>query len=49
MELVRRFKLARDAEGAPVLWIQRQRQSLLSPPGRMLRFDVAEPEDAPPA
>lgn len=42
IELERRWQLARDMEGNPVLWIQRQRRSLLSPPARRLRFDVME-------
>jgi hypothetical protein len=36
----RRYMLARDVGGNPVLWVQRQRTPFLSPPGRMLRFDV---------
>jgi hypothetical protein len=42
IELERRWQLARDTEGNPVFWIQRQRRSLLSPPARRLRFDVME-------
>ncbi len=42
IEVERRWQLARDMSGAPVLWIQRQRRSLLSPPARRLRFDVME-------
>ncbi len=42
IELERRWQLARDTRGNPVLWIQRQRRSLLSPPARRLRFDVME-------
>jgi len=42
IELERRWQLARDMQGNPVLWIQRQRRSLLSPPARRLRFDVME-------
>lgn len=38
--LVRRYVLARDVDGNPVLWLQRQRTPFLSPPGRTLRFDV---------
>jgi hypothetical protein len=38
--LERRYMLARDVDGAPVLWLQRQRMPLISPPGRALRFDV---------
>lgn len=40
IEVERRWQLARDMNGRPVLWIQRQRRPLLSPPGRRLRFDV---------
>lgn len=42
IEVARRWQLARDRNGAPVLWLQRQRRSLLSPPARRLRFDVME-------
>lgn len=42
IEVERRWKLARDMNGQPVLWIQRERRSLLSPPARRLRFDVME-------
>jgi hypothetical protein len=42
IEVERRWQLARDMSGAPVLWIQRQRRNLLSPPARRLRFDVME-------
>jgi len=38
--LERRYVLARDVTGAPVLWLQRQRTPFLSPPARALRFDV---------
>jgi hypothetical protein len=38
--LERRYALARDVNGNPVLWIQRQRMPFLSPPSRSLRFDV---------
>lgn len=40
IEVERRWQLARDMNGQPVLWIQRQRKSLLIPPARRLRFDV---------
>lgn len=43
IEVERRWQLARDMEGTPVLWLQRQRRSLLSPPARRLRFDVMDP------
>lgn len=42
IEVDRRWMLARDMDGQPVLWVQRQRRSLLSPPARRLRFDVME-------
>jgi hypothetical protein len=42
IEIERRWMLARDMDGRPVLWLQRQRRSLLSPPARRLRFDVME-------
>lgn len=37
----RRWLLARDIEGNPLLWIERQRHPLLSPPGRTLRYDIS--------
>lgn len=40
IELERRWQIARDMQGQPVLWIQRQRKPLLTPPARRLRFDV---------
>ncbi|XAS65612.1 hypothetical protein VUN84_08265 [Micrococcaceae bacterium Sec5.8] len=43
IEVERRWQLARDMNGLPVLWLQRQRRSLLAPPARRLRFDVVEP------
>ncbi|MCC2313607.1 hypothetical protein [Cellulomonas xiejunii] len=43
----RRAVLARSTTGAPVLWNQRRRQPLLSPPVMAIRFDSAEP--VPPA
>ena len=42
IELERRWMLARDMHGQPVLWIRRQRRTLMSPPARRLRFDVME-------
>jgi hypothetical protein len=42
IELERRFMLARDIQGRPVLWIQRQRMLFLTPPARTMRFDVME-------
>ena len=44
----RRAILARDTTGAPVLWTQRRRQPLLSPPVLTLRFDSMEPVTANP-
>jgi hypothetical protein len=48
LTIERRWMLARDITGRPVLWIQRQRKPLLSPPGRTVRFDVLEERCAPP-
>ena len=42
VELERRWQFARDMNGFPILWVQRKRSSLLSPPARLLRFDVME-------
>jgi hypothetical protein len=42
IELERRAMLTRDAAGNPVLWTQRQRKPLRTPPGRTLRFDLLE-------
>ena len=42
IEIERRWMLARDMNGNPVLWIQRQRKPLRTPPARRLRFDVME-------
>jgi hypothetical protein len=42
IEIERRWQLARAMDGAPVLWVQRQRRTLLSPAARRLRFDVME-------
>ncbi|MCG5219248.1 hypothetical protein [Streptosporangium sp. KLBMP 9127] len=39
----RRAVLARTTTGAPVLWTQRRRQPLLTPPAFPLRFDVMQP------
>jgi hypothetical protein len=45
----RRYALGRRVDGQPVLWIQRRRAPLFSPPASALRFDVLEelPELAP--
>ena len=45
MEVERRWQLCRDGNGEPVLWIQKQRQVLRSPPARTLRFDLMENSD----
>ena len=42
IRLDRRYVLARRSDGAPVLWVQRRRLPLFSPPTRGLRFDVLE-------
>jgi hypothetical protein len=36
----RRYKLARDVTGKPLLWIERRRTPVLRPPSRAVRFDV---------
>lgn len=43
LELERRWILARDTTGRPVLWCRRRRAPRLAPPARRLRFDVTEP------
>jgi hypothetical protein len=43
----RRTILARATDGTPVLWTQRRRHPLLTPPSLFLRFDALEP--VPPA
>jgi hypothetical protein len=43
LRLQRRAMLARATDGQPVLWTQRRRQPLLTPPGLRLRFDTLEP------
>jgi hypothetical protein len=48
IEIERRWKLARDVAGRPVLWIQRQRKPLLNPPARQVRFDVLEEQLSQP-
>lgn len=42
LRLERRAMLARGTDGQPVLWTQRRRQPLLTPPGLRLRFDTLE-------
>ncbi len=39
----RRAILARATDGSPVLWTQRRRQPMLTPPGMRLRFDAMDP------
>jgi hypothetical protein len=43
LRLERRAMLARSTDGAPILWTQRRRQPLLTPPALRLRFDTLEP------
>jgi hypothetical protein len=38
--LERRHRLARDVDGNPVLWSQRQRSPFLRPPSRADRYDL---------
>ncbi len=40
MQLQRRYVLARDVNGQPVLWRQRHRKPLLAPPALRLRHDL---------
>ena len=42
MQLQRRWMLARDTSGDPVLWVQRQRKPLRAGPSRAIRYDVLE-------
>ena len=42
LALERRWMLARDTAGEPVLWVSRLRKPLQAPPTRPLRFDVME-------
>lgn len=42
IEVERRWLLARDMNGEPMLWLRRQRKALTAPPARRLRFDVME-------
>lgn len=44
LRIERRAVLARATTGEPVLWTQRRRQPLLTPPAFALRFDVLVPE-----
>jgi hypothetical protein len=45
LSLDRRYVLGRRSDGGPVLWVQRRRLSLRSPPTSGLRFDVMEKGD----
>nr|WP_035940382.1 hypothetical protein [Knoellia aerolata] len=47
LRLQRRHRLARDAFGRPVLWVERQAQPLTGPPTSHLRFDVLAEDPAP--
>jgi hypothetical protein len=49
LRLDRRYVLGRRSDATPVLWVQRRRMPLLSPPTSGLRFDVVEknPHDGP--
>ena len=40
LALERRFMLGRTTDGAPLLWVQRSRQTLVAGPTSWLRFDV---------
>jgi hypothetical protein len=46
LELERRWQLARDMNGNPVLWVQKQRKVLRNPPARTLEFDVMRQRQA---
>lgn len=41
LQVERRWVLARDASGAPHLWVQHQRGPVVAAPARTLRFDLA--------
>jgi hypothetical protein len=43
VRLERRSILARRTDASPVLWTQRRRALLLTPPALRLRFDTLEP------
>jgi hypothetical protein len=42
VRIERRYVLGRRVDGQPVLWIQRRRSPLFTPPASALRFDVLE-------
>jgi hypothetical protein len=44
----RRAMLARSTTGEPILWTQRRREQLLTPPTFALRFDVLQPDPPKP-
>jgi hypothetical protein len=48
LRVQRRAMLARATTGEPVLWAQRRRELLLSPPTFALRFDILQPDPPPP-
>ena len=48
IEFERRWQLARDAAGRPVLWVQRQRRILRNVPARTIRFDAIEQTSGAP-
>jgi hypothetical protein len=48
LRLQRRAMLARSTTGEPVLWTQRRRELLLTPPTFALRFDVLHPDPPTP-
>lgn len=48
IRLERRAILARGTDGSPVLWTQRRRLPVLTPPALRVRFDVLDPVPAEP-
>jgi len=46
IKVERRWMLARRTDRTPVLWIQRRREPIITPPALKLRFDVAEEKEA---
>ena len=49
LRVQRRAMLARSTTGEPVLWTQRRRELLLTPPTFALRFDIFQADPPPPA
>ena len=45
LRVERRAMLARSTKGEPLLWTQRRRQPLLTPPAFALRFDILQPSE----